>query len=338
MQDIPFAEKMEEFADKLESKIKELKREGKTGTNKQRSQQSHRLYEAHNKENARKACLALAEGFRNGTAPDELTYYQHLTKIERATSVGYKRQSQGYHDLVYPDPKDWKDESDLAVSLRCFCFADRTPEEEAKQEAETDLRMKLMELKSSKIDGFFPTPDSVLDEMFSTHVDLTGKKILEPSAGIGSIADYCKQLGAEVVCVERVPQLCEILELKGHTVIQADFLSLKPVQIFDMVVMNPPFEKSAAPKHVAAASQFLKTGPNDDPELMAVMPGTATTYGRSNQKLLQEFDRWVSDNDGHYTDLPADSFKGAFCSTGVNTTYLTMNEFNLDFQAERLVT
>ena len=73
---------MEEFADKLEGQIASLKREGKTNTNKQRAQQASRLYDAHNKENALKACLALAKGFRDGTAPQELTYFKHLSKID----------------------------------------------------------------------------------------------------------------------------------------------------------------------------------------------------------------------------------------------------------------
>lgn len=316
------ADKLDSFAEKLQKQIAELRREGRTNTKKQQCQQSQRLYEAHNKENALQACQALAKGFRDGTASTEFEYFKHLSKIEVSTRVGCTRKSHGFNDLVYPDRENFSDKSDLGRKLQAFVFQSQPDSEREKREAQDELRRKLDAIKAYKIDGFFPSPTQVIERLCEG-LDLKGKKILEPSAGIGSIADYVRDKGASVLCVEKVPQLSEILKMKDHQQIGADFLSLKPVPIFDIVLMNPPFEKNAAPTHVLAATRWLK--PNGS--LRAVMPSSALSYGSSRVKFLNSFDDWVDSIPGSYYDpLPADSFKGAFCSTGVGTAILCIDQ------------
>ena len=43
---------------------------------------------------------------------------------------------------------------------------------------------------------FYPTPKGVIEKMLST-VNISGKVVLEPSAGTGNLVDYCKEAGAK---------------------------------------------------------------------------------------------------------------------------------------------
>jgi methylase of polypeptide subunit release factors len=48
---------------------------------------------------------------------------------------------------------------------------------------------------------FFPTPQNVIEQIL-TGEDLTGKTVLEPSAGKGNIVDFCAGSGAFVIACE----------------------------------------------------------------------------------------------------------------------------------------
>lgn len=63
-------------------------------------------------------------------------------------------------------------------------------------------------------EDFYPTPQSVIEYMISG-VDLSGKTVLEPSAGSGNIIDTLKSLGAAVLACEINPDLALIARIKG---------------------------------------------------------------------------------------------------------------------------
>lgn len=314
------ADKLEDFADKLEKKIEALLRPRRENTRKQRYQASSARYDAHNLQNARDACLALSEAFRNGTAPAELEHFKHLSKIEEATRVGFT-SGHGYLDPIFPEPDDFKDMSDMAVKLRQFVFNEESDTEKQDRLREQELAFKLTNLRGAQIDGFFPTPDTVIPQMIRGMGTGTFK-VLEPSAGIGSIADFARDMGHDVLCIERHYELCEVLDLKGHNYIRGDFLEIKPVPIFDMVLMNPPFENNQAPKHVRHAFEFLKPSGL----LCAVMPGMATRYSESRIKALQDFAEWADNEGAGFEPLPEGTFKSSFCPTGVSTVLLRVTK------------
>jgi predicted RNA methylase len=119
---------------------------------------------------------------------------------------------------------------------------------------------------------FYETPDNIAQEMASMVGQLAGNKILEPSAGQGSIAQHLK---GDITCVEVSALHCKILESKGFTnVINEDFLEWGVSQSihnkFDAVVMNPPFSQGRALYHFKTALQFLEKG--------GVLVGLATHY------------------------------------------------------------
>ena len=106
---------------------------------------------------------------------------------------------------------------------------------------------------------FYPTPDNVIAQMLQNS-DITGKVILEPSAGKGNIVDYLQRNGAkEVIACEKVPDLQRILATKCE-VISDDFLKVTAEQVshIDMIVMNPPF--SADEDHILHAYEIAPAG------------------------------------------------------------------------------
>lgn len=106
---------------------------------------------------------------------------------------------------------------------------------------------------------FYPTPKEVIDRMM-TGENVTGKIVLEPSAGSGNIVEWLKDNGAkEVLACERNPDLQKIVSRKCR-LIGDDFLKLTSEKIshIDMIVMNPPF--SIAATHILHAWEIAPAG------------------------------------------------------------------------------
>lgn len=124
-------------------------------------------------------------------------------------------------------------------------------------------------------DAFFTPPDVAADVVSAAH---PGKwqRWLEPSAGTGALIaalqDYEPEL-KEIVAVERyLPFHPHLERFEGVDVRDGDFLEMKPADLgqFDGIVMNPPFHRGAAQKHVEHALSFLKPGGI----LVAIVPST----------------------------------------------------------------
>lgn len=199
--------------------------------------------------------------------------------------------------------------------------------------------------------GFFPTPPGAVEELFNGRGCVSGipilrrkeeprLRILEPSAGTGNLARRCVRSADEmdgwnewarerhaneyrfdnlVDCVEIQPELAAGLEAEGiyNRVICADFLSLRPQNLepYDLVVMNPPFDRERDLEHVVHALEFLKPGG----QLFAIM--SAGTEFRETRKAIA-FRALVERNGGHFRDLPPGSFRES--GTNVNTCIVTM--------------
>ena len=93
---------------------------------------------------------------------------------------------------------------------------------------------KVKELERAMIgrrnDGldFFPTPAAVADEMIEAAGIEEGMSILEPSAGMGHIADRIRAAGAEPDVVELSGDRRELLEAKGYSIVGHDFMDINP--------------------------------------------------------------------------------------------------------------
>jgi len=111
---------------------------------------------------------------------------------------------------------------------------------------------------------FYPTPQELIDQMLS-EVAVTGKVILEPSAGKGNIVKALLDADAkEVLACENDPNLLWTLQMENagtrFRFLKEDFLQVKAEEVshVDAIVMNPPF--SSAPEHILHAWDIAPEG------------------------------------------------------------------------------
>ncbi|MCW2406930.1 hypothetical protein M2336_003614 [Sphingobium sp. B1D7B] len=180
-------------------------------------------------------------------------------------------------------------------------------------------------LTPAKNFGAFNSSEDVAGEVMRYAQIGSGQRVLEPSAGTGILARAARDRGAIVSCIELQPGLAyELRVLHGFDdVHEADFLTIQPdTELFDCIIMNPPFDRGRDCDHVRHAYQFLKPGG----VLVAVMSARAE-YGedRRHKALHDLVERckpaygW-----GKWHDLPPGSF--AHAGTQVNTVILAIRK------------
>lgn len=180
--------------------------------------------------------------------------------------------------------------------------------EEEKKEIETkELERSFI---GKKINGFFPTPQPLIEEMLAMAKVFEGETIREPSAGLGHIAEQIRIMHpANTLHVNECNySLADVLDKKGFNTTTGDFL--EETGKTDVIFMNPPFENNQDIDHVKHAFSLL----NDGGRLVAIMAGNKNG---SNKKVV-EFMELVNEH-GYIKENEAGSFKSAFNSTGVNT-------------------
>lgn len=151
--------------------------------------------------------------------------------------------------------------------------------------------------------NLFQTPVKLADQMAELLGDLSGKRVLEPSAGLGRLylALRRQSIACDAVLVEIAPQCSS--ELYRATsgdlncrLIQADFLECDQERLggfFDCVVMNPPFKQGRDIKHINHAYSLLKPG--------GLLVGLCFNGTKQNTNLKPIVDTWEV--------LPACSFR-----------------------------
>jgi protein-L-isoaspartate O-methyltransferase len=128
---------------------------------------------------------------------------------------------------------------------------------------------------------YYPTPEKVARMAVELADIEPGHTVLEPSAGQGGLADVIHLHTGQMSCVEISDLNCKVLEAKGHRVTHADFLALHTNrELYDRVVMNPPFDQGRWQAHIDHASKMLKPGGR----LVAIMPS-----GAKNRDILPGF-------------------------------------------------
>ncbi|MES2488537.1 MAG: PLxRFG domain-containing protein [Pseudomonadota bacterium] len=175
------------------------------------------------------------------------------------------------------------------------------------QAAEPD-KIKQMEraMVGRRNDGldFFPTPETTADEMVDAAGIEPGMRVLEPSAGMGHIADRIRAAGVEPDVVEMSGDRRELLEAKGFNVVGSDTMDLKPETAgqYDRIIMNPPFSDGRDMQHVRHAYDLLKP----EGRLIAIMGEGA--FFRDN-KQAREFREWLESVGGTDEKLAEGTFE-----------------------------
>jgi hypothetical protein len=110
--------------------------------------------------------------------------------------------------------------------------------------------------------NFFPTPKCLIEKMLEEYKEKPlPKNILEPSAGKGDIIEYINQKTDDnhnIFCYELVPELQSILKQKRCKLLGDDFLNHNPKINFDLIIMNPPFDRGV--NHIIHAWHLLREG------------------------------------------------------------------------------
>lgn len=199
----------------------------------------------------------------------------------------------------------------------------------AQTEAKKSFALRPMESHARNF-GFFPTSAETAERVLSlgdiTHID-EDATILEPSAGDGALIKAVLNAGARranITAVEIQHDLMSKLEaLDIGRLMQANFLALDPADIgqFDIVLMNPPFDRGRDTDHVLHAMKFVKPGG----KLIAIMAASAEFREDAKATEVRRVaDVWSAIWHEPFRDLPDRSF--AHAGTNVNTLVLSIRK------------
>lgn len=114
--------------------------------------------------------------------------------------------------------------------------------------------------------NFYPTPKPLIAKMMAKVKKPDDvRAVLEPSAGKGDIIDYLNNDYAgfryytrTISAIEQDDELFATLLGKDINVVERDFLSYNGGDVFDLIVMNPPFDNGE--KHLLKAIDVLYSG------------------------------------------------------------------------------
>ena len=178
------------------------------------------------------------------------------------------------------------------------------------------------EIIGQKFEGYFPTPKGLADRVAETADIKPNMRVLEPSAGKGSLADAALQYlngdKSNITTIEPVSPLQNILKVKGYNVSEdRDFMEHKGE--YDRIIMNPPFENMQDVDHVKHAYKLLAKGG----KLVAIT--SESPFFRGDKKAT-EFRDWLDNVGGESEKLPEGSFKTSDRSTGVNTRLVVITK------------
>lgn len=176
---------------------------------------------------------------------------------------------------------------------------------------------------------FFPTPDSTAMDMIQMAQLGPDMKVLEPSAGMGHIAEKIRAFGVEPDVIEYSGPRRELLEKKGFTVIGDDFMRVtqdtlvddEPIGLYDRIIMNPPFSNRQDAEHVQHAYDLLKPGGR----IVAIM-GEGVFYGQDAK--AKAFRNWLDSVNGESEKLPDKTFMDASLpvNTGASARIVVINK------------
>lgn len=268
-----------------------------------------RYHEGNNLRSAQSALRALADAHERGDCPAVLSSIK--TKAEVVDLTRTRSGSNGYYD--HRDTGVLSVDNEKSRGLRALLESAKTKDDEARDAAAKQrsiLEGKIAALRFMNVDGFFPTPSELAKRMLDYCCIDDDARVLEPSAGIGSLADAVREVNPRctITTCEIRPALLEILRMKGYDAVEGDFLEQFHGQEFDVIIMNPPFERKQDVRHIEHAMSLLAPG--------GALVGLCAT--RDDDLLNHE---WVE-----HSEVVYKAFAGAdaFRRTGVNCQIVVM--------------
>ena len=109
--------------------------------------------------------------------------------------------------------------------------------------------------------NFYPTPKNLIEKVVEKVDWIRVRTILEPSAGKGDIVNWLDDYKEndyharfKIDCIELDKNLQSVLRGNGKRVIYDDFLKFETPFLYDLIIMNPPYDFGA--KHLLKALQL----------------------------------------------------------------------------------
>lgn len=283
--------------------------------------------------------------------PPHASYYGIVAKINREYPGTYTRAMQWLCENEYfkirifknGNAHLWFTRKDLVTKVNEI-LADHYGEVLGDGMTKDEDPLANVKTTPARYFGFYPTPDEAAEKIINYARTLQRKdkprlRILEPSAGTGNLARRCLsnpamfddwaggrerhlndyRMDNVVDCIELQPHLADQLSAEGiyGKVFCADFLKIRPDQMYDRIVMNPPFDRERDIDHVFHALNFLKP----DGILVAIM--SAGIEFRQTKKSIA-FRQLMEDMGADWNDLPANSFSSV--GTNVNTGFIVVRK------------
>lgn len=208
--------------------------------------------------------------------------------------------------------------------------------------------------------NFYPTPKAIIDKMIAPFIyiptteeeeqnltffkrrqfyrdekdkcPLNDRVILEPSAGKGDILDRIVELSRlkekDIYAIEMDGDLTHILNEKRYNVIGNDFLNYQGNILFNLIIMNPPFDRGD--EHLLKAWEVLDHG-----DIVCLL--NAETVRNPYTQTRQLLCKIIGDNNGTIEYL-GDCFAQAERKTNVNVALIRLhkpektNRFSFDLK------
>jgi len=307
------ADKFRDLADKLTPQIEGKLADRLTNTPKRLKQANHARLEGEQLKRTQEALYKLADLCEMGTVPTVLSHINSKAQIYNLMGTKKTHVPNGFHEysVCTGEPTD----TDPVAKALWSLVTGKTEEDKQAEE----LQRKVDGLKFSKIAGYFPTPNEVINTMLDYANIKETDRVLEPNLGSCAIADRVAPLCAEVKGFEINHTLAEIGEAKDYLIHRQDFLTVdtKEITSYEKILMNPPFENLQDVDHVLHAFKFLKEGGR----LVSVMSPSA--FYRDDKKS-RYFRSFVDTHGGETIDLPPGSFKES--GTSINTCLLILDK------------
>lgn len=150
---------------------------------------------------------------------------------------------------------------------------------------------------------FYPTPRTLLEEIFTGMEWKDIHTVLEPSAGKGDIVQYLMEHGnvsvngyrynkkLDIDCIEKDANLQKLLVGHGYRLVHDDFLTFRTFKEYDLIVMNPPF--SNGEKHLLKALDIQKDGGG----IICILNAETirNPYSLARQELLRQLESYQAD-------------------------------------------
>ena len=156
---------------------------------------------------------------------------------------------------------------------------------------------------------FFATPKALAEKLIDIADIDKAHRVLEPSAGQGAISNLVRDIGADCIVIELMPENAKALTRQGYDVVNGCFLekTAEEIGLFDRIVANPPFTKNQDIEHIKKMFSLLSPGG----KLVSI---ASKSWMLGSQKKQVAFREWLDSIGGTITNVDA----GAFKESGTN--------------------